>query len=102
MAAEGNTAVLACPSPGWERPPPSPDRTGAAGNSAGSSARHEIKQPGSDYGRKNDMGDSGRNDGADGRRVRNVGCTAVARHDSNEPDIDLLCPLVIRGVTLRN
>jgi 2,4-dienoyl-CoA reductase (NADPH2) len=38
----------------------------------------------------------------DGRRRRGVGCTSGAHFDSTEPDIDLLCPLEIRGVTLRN
>jgi 2,4-dienoyl-CoA reductase-like NADH-dependent reductase (Old Yellow Enzyme family) len=48
------------------------------------------------------MGDSISDDRGNGKRVRNVGCTAGAHHDSNDPDIDLLCPLAIRGVTLRN
>src|SRR5579883_2303144 len=30
------------------------------------------------------------------------GCLADADHDRNVPDIDLLSPLTIRGVTLRN
>ncbi len=37
-----------------------------------------------------------------GRRVRDVGCVAKAHDDRIDPDIDLLCPLAIRGVTLRN
>jgi 2,4-dienoyl-CoA reductase-like NADH-dependent reductase (Old Yellow Enzyme family) len=41
-------------------------------------------------------------DHADGRPARSVGCTAGAHHDSNDPDVDLLCPLEIRGVSLKN
>jgi 2,4-dienoyl-CoA reductase-like NADH-dependent reductase (Old Yellow Enzyme family) len=40
--------------------------------------------------------------GNDRGRVRNVGCTAGTHFDSSDPDIDLLCPLAIRGATLRN
>ncbi len=48
------------------------------------------------------MSVSERQDRTDEQRVRHVGCTAGAHHDRNDPDIDLLCPLVIRDVTLRN
>jgi len=48
------------------------------------------------------MSDTQRDDRATGQRARDAGCTAGAHHDRNDPDIDLLCPLSIRGVTLRN
>jgi 2,4-dienoyl-CoA reductase-like NADH-dependent reductase (Old Yellow Enzyme family) len=48
------------------------------------------------------MAEPGRDTRANGRPARTVGCTAGAHHDSNDPDIDLLCPLSIRGVTQKN
>jgi 2,4-dienoyl-CoA reductase (NADPH2) len=48
------------------------------------------------------MSASGREERNDGRPARKVGCDAGAHHDRNDPDIDVLCPLAIRGLTLRN
>ena len=48
------------------------------------------------------MTDHSRFDQASDRPARSVGCTVGAHHDSNNPDIDLLCPLAIRGVTIKN
>jgi len=48
------------------------------------------------------MDDSGSDDRGNVRPARSVGCASGAHHDRNDPDVDLLCPLAIRGVNLRN